>query len=171
MLFDYPKLLLATILFTLLSCAYFIISALDKFAKVRSILVSAVLVALVFVLAISYFNVYIQMNSPEKIMLHLACISSMFFFINEARAVIGDVRHKIYTFSLFTALFFTGVYSIPSYLAFVANKNRYFSFFYFALLFMPIFIYLAVRALTLLTRPNKSEATEEITDNTANERN
>ena len=159
-----PLLYLIATAASLASCVYFILTAVNKCKNTRTVLAIAVIVTFVYILATSYFNVYVQMNSPRKILLHIACMSAMLFFLSEARCIIGDMRKRFYVFSLCSALFFTGVYAIPSYIADLAEINQGYTFRYFDTVFIAVFAYLVLRAVMLIITADKAAPCEESTE-------
>ena len=97
------------------------------------------------VLGITYFDIYIQLNSPEKIILHLALVSAMVFFVSEFKCFVGVLKSKMYLFSVSCAMFFLGTCSIPSIVGWsigIANGKKY--SFYNIVLFA-LFVYCTTR--------------------------
>ncbi len=135
---------------SIISALYFISNILNLGSQYRALLAIPVIVNFVFILAISYFDVTVQMNSPEKILLHITALVSMFFFISEARCIFETIRKKIYLFWLCAALFFSGVYSVPSLICFVTDGVTERNFISFIIIFFAIFVYLVMRAVTVM---------------------
>ncbi|MBQ7383339.1 MAG: hypothetical protein IJV72_00925 [Clostridia bacterium] len=148
------KLIYLFIFAALVSALYFVLGALGKNDEVRALLLIALAIALVYILAVSYFDVFVQMNSPNKVILQIACLVSMLFFVYEARCITGELKRKLYLFSLSCAVFFSGVASVPSIIAYFTGKlGNYFvniNYIVFDALFAVLFIYFTVRLITMM---------------------
>ncbi len=146
------------------AAAYFILWALGKTNSSNVLLTVTIIISLVYVLAASYFDIFVQMNSPNKTLTQLACIASMLFFIYEARAVTGEKKSKLYVFSLSCALFFAGMASFPAIIAYLTdNLGNYFisiNYIVFDILFAILFVYYAARVVTLMITADKDEETD-----------
>ncbi len=150
---------------TLLAAVYFVLGALGKNNNARAILMIAIVAALSYILAVSYFDVFVQMNSPNKTLTQLACLASMLFFVYEARAAVGEKKSKLYVFSLSCALFFSGITAFPAIAAYLSgNLGNYFiniNYILFDALLAVLFVYFAVRLITLMvTADRKDEETD-----------
>ena len=135
---------------SIISSLYFISNILNFGGQYRALLTIPVIVNFVFILAISYFDVTVQMNSPEKILLHITALASIFLFISEARCIFEPIRKKSYLFWLCAALFFSGVYSVPSLICFISDGVTERNFISFIIIFFAIFVYLLTRAVTVM---------------------
>lgn len=142
------------------SAIYFISNIFNFGGQYRALFTIPVIMNFVFILAISYFDVTVQMNSPEKLLLHITCLSAMFFFILEARCIFENIRKKLYLFWLCTSLFFSGVYSVPSLICFVTDGVYDRKFISFIILFFAIFVYLVMRAVNVMKATKKAVAPE-----------
>lgn len=120
--------------------------------------------ALAYILAKSYFDVYFAMNSPNKILLHMACLAGMFFFVTLARAALGALKGRSYLFYLTTTVFLSGVYAIPSAIFCMISKiYRDYTYFYFDLFILAVFVFAAVKLIALMTatKPEVEDAPTE----------
>lgn len=153
---------LAFLVIFALSAIYFAMNFISKTLKAQAIFVIAVILSLTYFLANSYFDLYTPMNSPAKTIMHLACVSSMIFFVSEARCIIGEAKRRFYVFALSAAVFFSGVSSIPSIISFACKKLDY-NYIAFDVVILAVFIYLSVRLVYLITAKEKTVAntTEE----------
>ncbi len=148
------------VLSCIVSAVYFALLTLKKVPTANAVFALVPAVLCVFVLAVTYFDIYTPMNAPHKVLMHLACISSMLGFLAESRALADEKKKKTYLFFVSVALFFTGVTSIPSVLLFTMD---YFptQYIYFNCIFLVFFIYFAARALTLIFAKNSEEPQQE----------
>ena len=112
--------------------------------------------ALVYILAKSYFDVYFAMNSPNKILLHMACIAAMFHFVSLARVNLGALKERAYLFFLATTVFICGVYAVPSmFFCAISKIYREYTYFFFDILIFATFAFATVKliALTVAKKP------------------
>ncbi len=134
----------------LMSIVYFAMNLFVPYASraAQTALGFGIIIWSVCVLGITYFDIYVQLNSPEKIILHLALISAMAFFVSEFKCFVDVIRGKLYLFSACCAVFFLGTCSIPSivgWLLGIANGKKY--GFYNVVLFA-LFVYCTTRLLS-----------------------
>lgn len=156
---EYPiKIIAIYALLALFSSLYFISNIVNFAGQYRALLVIPVIVDLTFILATSYFKITIQMNSPMKILLHITCLALMFFFISEARSFFEDIKKKRYLFWLCTAILFSGTYSISSMIYFVTSDIFDYNFASYVIIFFAMFVYLVIRAITVIIATKKSVA-------------
>lgn len=146
--------------FSMLAALYFISNIVNFIGKYRALFAIPLIINAVSILAISYFDITIQMNSPQKLLLHVACLASMFFFITEARCIFEDMRKKLYIFWLCTGIFFSGVYSVPSLIYFAINGISDYTFITFIITFFAVFVYLVTRAVTLMISSLKADTAD-----------
>ena len=97
------------------------------------------------VLAVTYFDIYVQINSPEKIILHLALVSCMAFFASEFRCFISGVRSKLYLFTAFCAVFFSGACSVPFVIAYFCGVINGEKHLFNNVVLVAMFVYVATR--------------------------
>lgn len=84
-----------------LACAYFVLYALEKLKTSLAFgLGIFAIVYFVITLAVSYFNIYVQMNAPEKLASHLCCVCAMLLMLSEIRVMCGVPKNALYLFSV-----------------------------------------------------------------------
>ena len=114
----------------LMSIVYFAIGvfAPNTNEKIRTLLGFGVIIWCVYALAITYFDIYVQLNSPDKIMLHLALISIMVFIVTELRCFIFQIKKGFYLFSVCASTFFCFLSFVPSFLfgSSIGEMNKYY---------------------------------------------
>ncbi|MBO5882961.1 MAG: hypothetical protein J6Q78_00970 [Clostridia bacterium] len=94
---------------------YFAMTALNKNKAVVGLLFGFLTIVWFIVsLATSYFDPYVQMNSPDKLIFHMACLSGMLFILGEIRCYFSTPRKTLYMFSLSLASLFLFTTSVPS---------------------------------------------------------
>ena len=122
----------------------------DPTAKVIPCFVAVA--ALVYIVAKTYFDVYFPMNSPNKILLHMVCLTAMFFFVTLARLLIGTLKTKSYLFYLSATVFLSGVYAIPSvFFCVISQIYRDYTYFYFDIIVLAVFIFATIKLIALIT--------------------
>lgn len=99
----------------------------------------------IYSLAKSYFDMNVQMNSPNKTALHLACLATLVFFVNEFRALVSDRRKGFYVFSLCAVVLFTGMFSIPPIIADLSGALKNYTYITVNYVFTGVFLYCLVR--------------------------
>lgn len=159
------------------SIVYFIFNLLRKLIIFQSLLSIGTSVLLVYMIAYSYFDVYTPMNSPNKILLHLSCLSAMIFFISEARCMVGSAKKKLYVFSLCCSVFFAGTSSVCIIPLYLAGKITNYSYILFDLVMVAFFVYFVFRLIMLIKAPicceeicaAEAELPEDATDLSADE--
>ena len=114
----------------LMGIVYFAIGvfAPDTNKNIRALLGFGVIIWCIYVLGITYFDIYIQLNSPDKVMLHLALISIMVFIVCELRCYVFEIKKGFYIFSVSAATLFCALTSIPSFIYgyFIGEMNQYY---------------------------------------------
>ena len=160
------KLSIVNLLFGVLSIAYFVMLALDKGQDGLRVLCGfCVILRLLISLAGSYFNIFIQMNAPDKLFFHLGCLGGMLFLISELRALLANPRPALHLFSCGAATLFLGVASLPSIVAYYSGlltDDTVLGGYY---MLFGLFVYTAIRLLSLALTPIGNEpSTEETTD-------
>ena len=148
----------------LASTLYFLLGALGKSDETRALFLIPLVVSIVYILAISYFDVFVQMNSPNKVLLQIACLVSMLFFVYEARCITGELKKKLYLFSLACAVFFSGTASVPSLIAYFSGKmGNYFvsiNYIVFDAIFAVLFLYFTARLITMMVSADRVDDVE-----------
>lgn len=123
-------------------------------------------------LAISYFDVYVQLNSPDKVTLHMGLMSAMAFFTVEFRCFVDKINRKVYPFCSACSVFFCALASIPSLFKWVIDgMGEYKYLFYYVVLFA-LLIYSAARFFSFAFANNLGEVNiepENMAEGTDNE--
>ena len=81
-----------------------------------------VVISLVAFLASSYFDVLVQMNSPNKTVFHFAVLSIMLLTVNEMRIDIIQKRPSFHLFSAVAAAIYATTSAVPSIICSIAGK-------------------------------------------------
>ncbi len=116
----------------------------------------------VCILAITYFDIYVPMNSPDKTQLHLALIALMLFFVSEFRSFLIKINKPIYFFALFAAVFFSGAEAIPSLIKYFALGMAYYGYLYYDIVIFTLFLYSTVRLVSFTFFVDTREKAEEL---------
>lgn len=107
--------LIAPIMFPSVACVYFF--CLGAFGSTGHTFATVGVTFMIFHLALAimdtYFNVEIAMNSPIKILLHVALISFILLLICEIRALLGGARPSLHLFSATVSTLFCAAFSLP----------------------------------------------------------
>jgi len=98
---------------SLISILYFLMNLRPRNPHTQVLIGYFLIVFFVYTLAVSYFDPYIQMNAPEKVLLQMASLSAMVFLTAEFRAFFGTPRHGFYYASASVALILCGACAIP----------------------------------------------------------
>ena len=97
----------------------------------------------------SYFDVSVGMNTPDKLLFLVACLSGMLFTVEELQILVGKEKRGLYFFSLGAAVFFLGASSIPTLVA-ISFGAMYFSPWHLThLVLLGVFLYALTRMLLL----------------------
>lgn len=148
-------------LLLLVAIVYFLLNLINSKPEIKALGALALVLLFVAYLAISYFDVFVQMNSPTKIMMHISCLALMLFFMSEARCIAGAMRKKLYIFSAAIAIFFASVEAIPSIIAVIFNKIENTDYLSYDIFLCPIIFYLIVRASVIMRSPTKTEESDD----------
>lgn len=81
-----------------------------------------VVISLVAFLASSYFDVLVQMNSPNKTVFHFAILGVMLLTVNEMRIGISQKRPSFHLFSAVAAAIYATTSAIPSIICSITGK-------------------------------------------------
>ena len=116
-------LLLLVVALYFVSAPYFLVSGKrdEENFGVRLILGFMLILNLIFSLAYSYFDMTVQMNSPNKVVRQIAILAALLYLINENRLLAGKPRNRFYIFSASAAVYLLAVSSIPSIIAFATG--------------------------------------------------
>ena len=116
----------------LMGIVYFAIAvfAPDTNKNIRALLGFGVIIWCIYVLGVTYFDIFVQLNSPDKVTLHLALISMMVFIVCELRCFVLEIKKGFSLFSACCATFFCSLSSVPSFLfgASIGEMNKYYTY-------------------------------------------
>ncbi len=161
----------------LMAVAYFAINLFtsDGARITQTVLGFGLIYFSIYVIAITYFDIYVQLNSPDKIMIHLALIAAMLFFVGEFRCFVGIQKRKFYLFDTSLSVFFTGIASIPSLIKGLSGGIEAYKYFAYDIVVLSFFMYSSARLISYAfgiggkTCVEKDEKTCENTDETEKE--
>ncbi len=111
----------------------------------------------------TYFDASTPLNGPEKIDLHLALASILFFILNELRTLVGQMKKGLYISSVTLAIFFGFAYSLPSIIYSVSRVGSGNGVFSWDIVILAFSAYCACRLVSIVffaSRPNKSDVIE-----------
>jgi hypothetical protein len=145
-------------LFSVLSAAYFSIFLFKNQPRSGALLALCPIALSTAMLAITYFDVYVEMNSPNKVLIQFACIASMLGFLGEARLLADNKKRKAYFFFIACALFFSTVSSISAVILYFSNTLNY-SYVKFDCILFVFSLYFIARMLTVCS-DKKSDNSE-----------
>ena len=148
---------------SLMAVVYFAVNLFGPDVKrsFQTVLGFGIIAWCICVLGITYFDIYVQLNSPEKIGIHLALISVMGLLVCEFRAFVDRVKSKLYLACACASVFFCGVAAVPSILHWVLlgfEGNKYIS--YVAVL-LALFIYSLARLVSFALGVDKRAEIKE----------
>ena len=152
-------------LFSLLSAAYFLLLFFEKLPRaIRTLCGYMTLIWLGLILSVTYLNLYVPMNSPFKVTLHLAILGMMLHVLEDVRLGVGR-RFRIHYFAYtWIALLFCGLSSFPVLTAYLLGRYPDVDYLFYSLLTLGFFLYLCTRLFdcyrTLMVTPPAS--TQEI---------
>ena len=152
---------------------------LKKDPTANVVLCFLAIAALIYIVAKSYFDILFALNSPNKILLHMACLAAMFFFLTLARLNLDVLKEKSYLFFISSTVFLCGVYAIPSmFFCVISPIYKEYTYFYFDIAIFAVFVFAAIKliALVLTKKPqppvepiaeieNISDETDNISEN------
>lgn len=149
---------------SLMAIIYFIMNIFSAESRkaLQVIFGFGIVVWSICILAITYFDVYVPMNSPDKTQIHFALIALMVFFVSEFRSSLIKTNKPIYIFSLFIVVFFSGVETVPSLIKYFALGMLDYDYLYYDVVIFTLFLYSSVRLISLAFLGGIRENTEEI---------
>ena len=144
------------------ACLYFLLIATKNATPALSLAFGVCAIfRWIIAIAISYRDIFLPMNSPEKVWLHLAAVAGIFFLISELRALIA----KPYTATWFFATASATLLSATAAVIMLAGKlaNRFYSdvSIVFATLFLFVAAYAGARLVSVALCPKPEELPEE----------
>ncbi len=157
------------ILFGLGAMAYFVLIALNvKNEAARLLTGFCVILRVLNILTGTYFNFYVPMNAPDKLMLQLGILCVMLFLVNELRATVATPRPVLYLFFAGIATVILGAASLPSLIAVYTEILPYNSDVYYYFVLFGFFVYVTLRLLFLCLSPETDEKPETSTESAEN---
>ena len=140
----------------------------EKDPTVKVIALFAAIGVLAYIIAKSYFDIYFAMNSPNKILLHMAALAAMFLFVTLARLAIGTLKGRSYLFFLTATVFLSGTYAIPSvFFSLISKIYREYTYFNFDIIILAVFVFATLKLIALMTATKPevlTAADESVTD-------
>ena len=167
-------------LISLLAVVYFAINLFSPSVNrcAQTLIGFAVILWGIYVIGVTYFDIYVQLNSPDKITVHLALLCAMHFLVNEFRCFVDSPKKRMYLASACLCVFFTGIEAIPSLINGFISGFEFYNYFAYDVVIFALFIYSLARLCTLAfskekelfgakNTQNKTEAEQqlEIPDN------
>ena len=154
-------------IFSLLSAIWFLLHFLNKVSSAfRALTGYATLIWLGLMLSVTYLNLFVTMNSPFKVTLHLAILAMMLHVLEDARHHAGrPFRITRYAYTLI-AILNCSVASLPVLLAYLLGLYPNVDYLFYAVLMLGFSVYLIARALDdyrvlMVTSPATPEEIEE----------
>ena len=148
---------LLPILLGLAATAYFVLIVVNvKAEAVRLATGFCVILRLLTALSASYFNLFVPMNAPDKLMFQLGILSAMLFMINEIRATVSALRPVLYMACAGIATVFLGAAALPSLIAYYATVLNA-SYEHCNIALLGLFLYVIVRFLCLCLSPEREQ--------------
>ncbi len=149
---------------SLMAIVYFAMNVFgsDAIKNSQVVLGFGIIVWSVCILAITYFDIYVPMNSPDKTHLHLALISLMVFFVSEFRSFLLEINKPTYIFTLFAAVFFSGVGTVPSLIKYFALGMEGYDYLYYDIVVFTLFLYTAARLVSFAFSEVKDQASHDL---------
>ena len=103
---------------------------------------------LIAILAITYFDIYVPMNSPDKVHLHFALLALIVFLVSEYRSFLIKINIPVYIFTLFATVFFSCVETVPSLIKYFALGMAEYDYLYYDIVIFTLFLYTLTRLLS-----------------------
>ena len=153
-----------TLITALVSAIFFIMIAFSKdYTATTAVCGIGFIVWLGLSWLSSYNDLFIPMNSPEKLFFHFGCIGAAILTIGELRSMYEISRPRLYRFSLWSSQLLLLSASLPSVIEFLV-KNSKSSVFYESLVLLGLAFYAVVRNISLIIasyRAKKETTLEE----------
>ena len=161
-----------SVISTIASCAFFwLIFAKKSGTGIYVATGIALIVRLLFMLAESYFDIQVQMNSPNKTVFQFAILSAMLLTVNELRVGQPITKPMFHLFSASAAVVFTTLSSIPSIIScFAGNMPQNYNLLFYDIILLLFAIYAVTRLcqLCFFNSCNKDADSECLIENDAN---
>lgn len=94
---------------------------------------------------ISYLDLNVPMNSPDKLFFHFACLGGATFVFFEVRTLYAMPRNRFYLFSMLASILMLSVSAIPSIIASFDNVFSVYTLLQYDTVFLTLAIYSLVR--------------------------
>lgn len=107
---------------SLISAAYFVLAIFKTNVAYTIICGILAIIRVVIMLASSYFNQSVAMNTPDKLIYGVACICVMLFIVSELKLTVKAPRSWLYVFSAAATAIICSTASIPSIIAYFTGK-------------------------------------------------
>jgi hypothetical protein len=164
------------LLLSILVAAYFLIQGgtSEITALPRFITGLGMILWLLMALALSYFDITVQMNAPDKLIFQLACLGGMLFTVSELRIAVGSLRSVRYLFFMGISILFAGTSALPSLILGALNVIDRPSWFWCYLVIFGMLIYTVARMLSLTVKAEPAEegtTEQDATEETVTEKN
>jgi hypothetical protein len=108
--------------FCALGTLCFLLPLLRVKPRVAVLFYYAAIIAFILLLAVTYFDRYVQMNAPHKISLHLAFLAAALALVARARILIGCEKPALTVVSHLLAFSLCAACGIPNLIAFLAGS-------------------------------------------------
>ncbi len=93
----------------------------------------------------SYLDLYVPMNSPDKLFFHFACVGCMLFIFAEIRTLYDMPRPRLYIFSMLAVILSVFTCSIPNIIASFGDTFAVYKLLQYDVVFLATAIYALVR--------------------------
>lgn len=132
--------------FSLLAAVYFLLHFLGQKNETHSALASyAVILWAAMLMSVSYLNLYVAMNSPLKVTLHVALLSIMLFLMEEARLLTDHEFRILYYAASLIAILTCSISSLPIMAAHLAETYWDVDYLLYSILMLGFLIYIGTR--------------------------
>ena len=152
------------LMFAIVSAIFFIMIAFSKeYTTVTALCGTGFIIWLGICWLNSYNDLFIPMNSPEKLFFHFGCIGAALLVVGELRSMYDISKPKLYRFSLWSAQLLLLAASLPSVIEFFTKSSKS-SVFYESLVLFCIALYAIARSISFMItsyRAKKEEAASE----------
>ena len=154
-------------LFSLPCAAYFLLQFSDKVPRAaRALCGYMTLIWLGLILSVTYLNLFVPMNSPFKVTLHLAILGMMLHVLEDSRLGAGRPFRIRYLTCTLIALLFCGLSSFPVLTAYLLGRYPDVDYLFYSLLTLGFFLYLCTRVsdcyrILMVTPPASEQEIEE----------
>ena len=151
------------VLFGIGATVYFLTVAINRANPLLQVLTGlCAILRVAMALAGSYFNIYVQMNAPDKLYFLLGCIGGMLFLVCELRATVSSARPILYRFSASCGILLTAIASLPSVLATFADRLENDGELPARVVLFFLCLYMTARLFEVTIQPAVEEAIEEM---------